>query len=292
MNDRAVRSFIDVVESKSFNKAEQHLFITRQALKKQIDALENELGFRLLSRSAHGIALTEAGQYYYDRMKDFLRDYDETVHHCREIALYKGGKAIRIGHPGHPAPIIGPLCLSFSKQYPEIHQELIKVDPRHTLESVQDETVDVVEYVLPPDMEVSASTLDSMKLIDMPYYCIVNKGDPLSEKTELRMEDLQGRTIGLRRNTNHLLIQQLRDTCQDIILIEVEGNEIDRIYSVCYNHGVFISRSNYSSFLQNQVRIPLVGAPIPVCYLIYRKDHSKAVDLFLEMSSAIYPQYA
>ena len=50
MNDNQLRSFLTVAECGSFSKAEEGSFLSKQALIKQIDALEDELGFRLLSR--------------------------------------------------------------------------------------------------------------------------------------------------------------------------------------------------------------------------------------------------
>ena len=47
MNDSQLRAFVEVASCGSFSKAADKLFLSKQALKKQIDALEHELGFTL-----------------------------------------------------------------------------------------------------------------------------------------------------------------------------------------------------------------------------------------------------
>jgi len=58
MNDKQLQSFITVAKLGSFSKAADELFLSKQALKKQIDSLERELCFTLFSRSAQGMTLT------------------------------------------------------------------------------------------------------------------------------------------------------------------------------------------------------------------------------------------
>ena len=64
MNDKQLKSFITVTECGSFTKAENFFFFSAQALKKQIDSLENELGFALFLRSSKGVVLTAAGKKF------------------------------------------------------------------------------------------------------------------------------------------------------------------------------------------------------------------------------------
>jgi len=58
MNDKQLQSFIVVAKLGSFSKAADELFLSKQALKKQIDSLERELCFTLFIRSAQGMTLT------------------------------------------------------------------------------------------------------------------------------------------------------------------------------------------------------------------------------------------
>lgn len=61
MNDQLLKTLLKAVEYGSFSKAEEVLYVSRQAIKKQIDSLEEELGSSLLVHTRQGISLTPAG---------------------------------------------------------------------------------------------------------------------------------------------------------------------------------------------------------------------------------------
>ena len=65
MNDKTLRLFRTVAECGSFSRAEALSFISKQAIVKQVDALETELGAKLFTRSSRGVRLTEAGEILY-----------------------------------------------------------------------------------------------------------------------------------------------------------------------------------------------------------------------------------
>lgn len=64
MYNSQLTTFISVAESGSFTKAADALFITPPAVMKQINALEERLGIALLTRTNHGLQLTEAGKSF------------------------------------------------------------------------------------------------------------------------------------------------------------------------------------------------------------------------------------
>ena len=55
-------TFICVVESGSFSKAAERLYISAPAVIKQINALENSLDIQLFERTHRGLVVTEAGK--------------------------------------------------------------------------------------------------------------------------------------------------------------------------------------------------------------------------------------
>ena len=65
MNIRNLEYFIKVVDTNSFTKAAEELFISQFAISQQIKALEDELGFPLMIRNRKGFELTQSGKYLY-----------------------------------------------------------------------------------------------------------------------------------------------------------------------------------------------------------------------------------
>ncbi|MCR5370478.1 MAG: LysR family transcriptional regulator [Clostridium sp.] len=96
MDDRKIRSLLTVLETGSISSAAEKLNGTQSGITQTMNALEAELGFKVLIRTNRGVTLTEAGE----RILPFLRQLDEDFmtleRESREIAAGKG-MIIRIG---------------------------------------------------------------------------------------------------------------------------------------------------------------------------------------------------
>ncbi|CAN7224331.1 LysR family transcriptional regulator [Neorhizobium tomejilense] len=72
----AMRMFVRVVESGSFSQAARDLNVSQPTVSKQLAALEARLGTQLLARSSRALAVTPAGQEYYEATVRILQDLD------------------------------------------------------------------------------------------------------------------------------------------------------------------------------------------------------------------------
>lgn len=73
----AMAIFARVVEAKSFTAAARALGISKSAVSKQVSALEDRLGARLLNRTTRKLALTEIGAAFYDRCSRLVAEAEE-----------------------------------------------------------------------------------------------------------------------------------------------------------------------------------------------------------------------
>lgn len=64
MDFRILRYFLAVAREQSFTKAAEQLHITQPTLSRQLAALEEELGVKLLVRSGRNITLTDQGIFF------------------------------------------------------------------------------------------------------------------------------------------------------------------------------------------------------------------------------------
>jgi DNA-binding transcriptional LysR family regulator len=97
MNIEALRSFLDVAETGSFSTAGNRIGVSQSTISARIQALEDNLGARLLHRSRSGVELTSAGQ-------QFRADADQIVHLWTQaklrLSLPEGYDSIfRLGGP-------------------------------------------------------------------------------------------------------------------------------------------------------------------------------------------------
>lgn len=98
MNLRQLQYFIEVSEIQSVTKAAARLNLAQPALTRHMRALERDLGIQLLSRSGRGIALTNAGVVFRDRIKGILRDLERARVEAETASRSLGGR-IDIGFP-------------------------------------------------------------------------------------------------------------------------------------------------------------------------------------------------
>ncbi|MBQ4253030.1 MAG: LysR family transcriptional regulator [Erysipelotrichaceae bacterium] len=64
MNTDQLKYFVELSESRSFNKTADKLEMTTSNLKKRIDLLEEELNIKLFNRSNKGLTLTPEGEIW------------------------------------------------------------------------------------------------------------------------------------------------------------------------------------------------------------------------------------
>ena len=73
---QTMRTFCAVVSEGSFIKGAESLGISSALASKYVGQLEERLGVRLLNRTTRSMALTEAGQAYFDECSQLIDDFD------------------------------------------------------------------------------------------------------------------------------------------------------------------------------------------------------------------------
>lgn len=91
-----IRTFLEVANCLSFSQAASNLYISQQAVTKQIAALEQELGIKLFYRTTRQVALTPAGGILRDDFAQINRQISDCIRRARELDA--SGKALlRVG---------------------------------------------------------------------------------------------------------------------------------------------------------------------------------------------------
>lgn len=96
MDDRKIRSLLTVIETGSISSAAEHLNGTQSGITQAMNALEAELGFKVLVRTNRGVSLTEAGAKILPTLQLLDETFRTLEREAKEIAEGKG-VTIRIG---------------------------------------------------------------------------------------------------------------------------------------------------------------------------------------------------
>jgi DNA-binding transcriptional LysR family regulator len=119
-NVRSVAAFVNVVNAGSFTAAAANLGVTPAAVSKSVQNLERELGIRLLNRSTRRLALTEEGEFFFERARAAMLDLDNAVSAVMEskrepMGLLRVTSAITFGRSK-----LLPLISEFMRRYPKV----------------------------------------------------------------------------------------------------------------------------------------------------------------------------
>lgn len=116
---QTLQVFSHVVETGSFSKAADQLNLHVSAVSKAVKYLENQLGSRLLNRTARSLKLTAEGEVFYEKVQFLLTELEETFQDLSSVSQQEKGK-LRIELPTAIAPFVIAKLPSFKQQYPDI----------------------------------------------------------------------------------------------------------------------------------------------------------------------------
>ena len=282
MNDKQLRTFLRVAESKSFSKAESQLFLTRQAIQKQITSLEAELGESLFFSSRSGSILTPFGEFFYPYARKILLEHDNAIRDCTQYI--RNGISLRIGSPLERTPQIFDVILKeFKKAYPASKVDMRYVPFKDKIELLKNDSEDIVVDFT--GKVWNDEQFDVFELSQAPYKCFVNESSDLANKEEILLEDLKGRTVALWYPGHKDLYNTLSSSNLNINIIQVEKNNIMSVMSTCYNGDIFISKSDFFQEDVSFKRIPFDANYMQTIGLIFKTPASIPVKNFLEIAT-------
>jgi DNA-binding transcriptional LysR family regulator len=161
MELRQLRYFVAVAEELHFRRAAERLHISQPPLSQQIRALEDELGFELLTRTRRRVQLTPAGEAFLRDARVVLGELEGAVATARRIDAGQTGR-LRVGFVGSALLSIVPGTVErFRASRPGVAIELRERSMVDQLRAVSAGVIDV-GLVRPPiddDGELRAQTV-------------------------------------------------------------------------------------------------------------------------------------
>ncbi|WP_374442436.1 LysR family transcriptional regulator [Pseudomonas panipatensis] len=153
--DRALEMqvFCTVVDKGSFIAAVDALGLSKAAVSRHVNALEERLGVRLLQRTTRRLSLTEEGRVFHEQAKEVLAMLDAAENAVAADSQEPSGM-LRVNVPVSFGVLhLAPLWARFMQAYPKIELDI----------SLNDRVVDLVEEGF--DMAVRIAQMESSSLI-------------------------------------------------------------------------------------------------------------------------------
>ena len=184
-----IRAFLAVLEEGSVNRAALRLRITQPALSRQMKALEDEVGGRLLERRTSGVMPTSLGHALAKSMQPVLGSFDTALADLKEQA--RGLRSeLRIGYLISAArSILTPALTDFRKSHPDLTLRLHDMSPREQIEGLRSGELDLA--LIGQEGAVGAGEYYSRKLCSLRVSAALSDSDPLAQRSRLSLKELR-----------------------------------------------------------------------------------------------------
>lgn len=177
MDLKKYKVFLTAVDLGSFTKAAAQLGYTPSGVTHMMNALEEELGFQILTRGKNGVLLTENGERLVPLLRELLNLEEEYSQTVSEINGLNAG-TIRIGSYSSIAVHWLPKIIkSFQAYYPNIKIKLMEGIRQEVVTWLEERKIDLGFMSYQPGMK-----FDWVPLKDDPMIAVLPINHPLAKE--------------------------------------------------------------------------------------------------------------
>ncbi|MGH8085957.1 MAG: LysR family transcriptional regulator [Lysobacter sp.] len=228
---KPLRAFCQAVRLGSVSRAAEALFLSQPAVTLQLQALEREMGTRLLERSGRRLVMTREGEALYELARPLVEGVDglDAAYRERIRGLDAGTLDVAAGN-STILYLLPPVVAAFRAAHPDVRLNLHNVTGASAMELLRTDAVDLaVGSVLdvPADLDYAEVARFEPMLITAPDH-------PLARKKQLRLQDLSphGLILPPQRLTTYRMVDLVfhRNQVPYTVALEVAGWEVIKQY--------------------------------------------------------------
>ncbi len=185
---RQIQYFQAVIRNNSFTEAAEEHHISQSAISQQIQALEQELGVKLLERKNRKFNMTPAGEHFYKRSLVLTADLERLC--CETVRLSHRNKArLNIGYLRcYGGGEFHAAVAEFSSRYSDVDLNIINGNHEDLYDALRFGKVDLV---LNDQRRTFSDEYVNLKLAEIPCFIELSPHDPLSELDGVEIADLK-----------------------------------------------------------------------------------------------------
>jgi DNA-binding transcriptional LysR family regulator len=233
MDIQNIRAFLMVVETQSFSRAAEKLFITQPAISKRISTLEFALDCQLFDRLGKNIRLTQAGEALVPSYQRIVAELDETLRiisnlRTRVSGTLKFGTSHHIGL--HRLP---PVLRQYTDHYPEVELDIQFMDSEQAAALILKGDIELALITLPDSIEKPLSTIP---VWSDPMECVVAKDHVLAKQETVTRKQLADHGVLLQSHSTHT--RSIIDNALKLgtnVKIIMESNYLETIKAMIQN---------------------------------------------------------
>jgi DNA-binding transcriptional LysR family regulator len=188
MELRQLRYFVAVGEEQHYGRAAQRLRVAQPALTRQIQNLENEIGFKPFERLRRGVRISAAGKVFLEDARRILQQVDEAKIRAERVARGQSG-TLRVGFAESASwhGIAPDSFRQFRERQPDAELQLYPLSSLEQVDAVRSGRLDAGFVFNVPKTE---SELDQVQVASHTLLLAAPKGHPLTKLKNLRLRDM------------------------------------------------------------------------------------------------------
>ena len=279
MELRHLRYFVQVAEEQHYGRAAERLRVAQPALSRQIQDLEEEIGFKLFDRLPRGVKIGAAGKLFMEDARRILQQVNEATARAKRVAAGQSG-TLRVGFVESVSwhGVVPDSFRQFRERQPDVELQLKPASSMEQTEAVQSGRLDAgfVFTIAHIGRELAQLPVASLNLM-----LAAPKGHPLTKLKKLRLRDLRDAAfVWFPRRESPAYYDRLMHECfrgglKSPHVVQEALNEATILSLVSCRLGVaFVSSATRWRCPESVVVLPVtdLNLPLPLA-LIWRKDN-------------------
>lgn len=280
MELRHLRYFVAVGEEQHYGRGAKRVRVAQPALSRQIQDLEEEVGFKLFDRLSRGVKLSTAGKLFLEEARRILQQVEEATRRAKRVAAGQSG-TLRVGFVESMSwhGVVPDSFREFRTRQPEAELQLKPLSSREQIEAVHSGVLDAgfVFAISNIDRELAELPVASLNLM-----LAAHKGHPLTKRKALRLRDLRDAAfIWFPRRESPAFYDRLMHECfrnglKSPHIVQEALNEATILSLVACRMGVaFVTSATRWRCPESVVLLPVVDLKLALPFaLVWRKDNA------------------
>jgi len=188
MELRHLRYFVVVGEEQHYGRASRRLRVAQPALSRQIQDLEEEVGFKLFDRLPRGVKLSVAGRLFLEDARRILQAVSEATARAAHVARGQSG-TLRVGFTENASwhGVVPDSFRLFREQQPDAELQLQPAASLEQLDAIRSGRLDAGFANFMPKVDPE---LDQLAVAVHHLELAVPKRHPLTKLKKLRLREL------------------------------------------------------------------------------------------------------
>jgi DNA-binding transcriptional LysR family regulator len=183
---KPLRYFVALAETRHFGRAAARLNLSQPPLSRQLAALEASLGVTLIERSPRSVALTAAGERFYEDAKAILASIEQAAKNARAASVGDSGH-LTIGFTMCAAYSVLPAyARAYGDAWPDVTLNLREVVSNDLASQVLSGQIDAA--IMFPGAQ--SKDLDTRAIFTEPLCVALSRAHPLADARQLSIAQL------------------------------------------------------------------------------------------------------